>query len=185
MPIETILWRRLDTAGHDACQLRPNDTGWALDGTAVFREDGVPARISYVIVCDQGWRTTRWEIHGWVGDRPVNSSIERAQKGTWTLNGTTVPGLEAYEDLDLGVTPATNLPQLRRVGLATGQAAEIPVAWFDVSAVTLTVLPQRYERRTQDSYWYESPATGYEALLEVGPSGFVHHYPGLWEEVER
>src|SRR5207244_2474062 len=40
MEVAAILWRRLDTPGHDACRLERSDAGWELDGTAVFREDG-------------------------------------------------------------------------------------------------------------------------------------------------
>ena len=44
-------------------------------------------------------------------------------------------------------------------------------------------LPQRYERRSATTYWYESPTAGYAELLELAPSGFVSRYPGLWEAV--
>jgi hypothetical protein len=89
--------------------------------------------------------------------------------------------LESCVDLDFGFTPATNLLQLQRVALAVGQVADVPVAWLDVSAGTLTVLPQRYERRSATTYWYESPSANYEGLLEVAPTGFIRRYPGLWE----
>ena len=111
----------------------------------------------------------------------VEFTIARTAGGMWTLNGAVVPGLERYVDLDLGFTPATNLPQLRRVALAEGQAADVLVAWLDVSAGTLAVLPQRYERRTEMTYWYEAPSVNYADLLEVTPGGFISRYPGLWE----
>ena len=47
----------------------------------------------------------------------------------------------------------------------------------------LQALPQRYERRSATTYWYESPTAGYAELLELAPSGFVRRYPGLWEAV--
>ena len=43
MAVGAVLWRRLDTPGHDACRLVRNDAGWQLEGTAVFREDGAMA----------------------------------------------------------------------------------------------------------------------------------------------
>ena len=57
----------------------------------------------------------------------------------------------------------------------------MPVAWLDVTSGQLEVLRQRYERRSQWTYWYEAPRFGYAALLEVTPAGFVRRYPGLWE----
>jgi hypothetical protein len=92
-----------------------------------------------------------------------------------------VPNLGACPDLDFGFTPATNLPPLRRLALEVGQAAAAPAAWLDVAAEMLTLLPQRYGRRTEALYWYESPSVAYAVLLEVTPEGFVRRYPGLWE----
>jgi uncharacterized protein len=92
-----------------------------------------------------------------------------------------ISGLENCVDLDFGFTPATNLLQLRRLALAPGQAAEAPVAWLDVTAGTLKALTQRYERRTEATYWYKAPKFDYAAFLEVSPAGFLQRYPGFWE----
>jgi hypothetical protein len=175
------LWRRVDTPGHDACRLEELADGWQLEGTAVFLHEGAPTRLAYQVVCDPTWATRRGRVQGWLGERPVDFTVVRTSGGVWTLNGDVVPGLERYVDLDLGFTPATNLLQLRRVALADGESADVPVAWIDAPPRTLTVLPQRYERRDRLTYWYESPTAGYSALLELAPNGFVRRYPGLWE----
>jgi uncharacterized protein len=178
---DSMLWRRLDTPGHDTCRLLASDAGWQLDGTAIFRHEGDAARLSYRVTCDRAWRTQHGEVRGWLGALPVDFTVARTADDVWTLNGTLVPGLHGHVDLDLGFTPATNLFQLRRIALAEGNAADVPVAWLDVVAGTLTVLPQRYERRTAATYWYESVTAKYAGLLEVTPAGFIRTYPGLWE----
>lgn len=179
--LDTILWRRLDAPGHDACRLERNGTGWALAGTAVFAENGLPAVLYYKVVVDSAWRTTSGHIHGWLGEQGIDLRVTRTSDGNWMLNGTAVPGIEARNDLDLSFTPATNLLQLRRVNMREGEVVDLPVAWLDVARATLTCLPQRYERRTATSYWYEAPTAGYSGLLEVRASGFILRYPGLWE----
>lgn len=177
----SVLWRRLDTPGHDACRLLGTDNAWELDGTAVFRHSGAPAQLRYFVACDLKWFTQRGHVRGWLGVQPVDFAIARTTEGVWTLNGKVVPGLESYVDLDLSFTPATNLPQLRRVALAEGQSSDLPVAWLDVAVGALGGLPQRYERRAETTYWYEAPTVGYTGLLEVAPTGLIRHYPGLWE----
>ena len=181
MGMDTILWRRLDAAGHDACRLTQSDGGWRLAGAAVFQHEGVPACLAYEVDCDREWRTRQGAAHGWVGARPLEVRIIRTPDGTWTLDGEVVPHLDGCVDLDFGFTPATNLFQLRRVALEIGQAADVPVAWLDVPDCTLEPLHQRYERRAADAYWYESPRFDYSALLQVGAGGFVEKYPDLWE----
>ena len=181
MTTATILWRRLDTPGHDACSLTEVGAGWQLDGSAVFVHEGGPARLGYQLTCDRAWRTQRGEVRGWVGTEPVGFEITRSAEGTWTCNGAVTAGLEACVDLDFGFSPATNLVQLRRLALAEGQAADAPVAWLDTSSGALDVLLQRYERRSKLTYWYEAPRFNYAALLEVSALGIVQRYPGLWE----
>jgi uncharacterized protein len=176
----SMLWRRLDTPGHDACRLEGSDVDWRLYGTAVFLQDGVPARLGYSLTCDRSWRTQHGRVSGWVGPASVEFRITRTSGGAWCLNGEVVPVPEHCIDLDLGFTPATNLVQLRRLALAVGNAADAPVAWLDSSVGTLDVLAQRYERRSETTYWYEAPRFEYEGLLEVTPAGFVYRYPGLW-----
>lgn len=177
----SILWRRLDAPGHDACRLAPRDGGWRLEGVAAFLHEGTPAALAYEAECDAAWHTTRGLVRGWVGGRRFDVDVARSSDGTWTLGGRTVPGLDGCFDLDLGFTPATNLFQLRRIALAIGEGADVPVAWIDVPGDTLEVVHQRYERRTAETYWYAAPRFDYAALLRVTAAGFVARYPSLWE----
>lgn len=176
-----MLWRRLDTPGHDACRLRTNDAGWVIEGTTVFLAEGVPVRFTYEVVCDLAWHSRYGRVEGWIGERPVDHRVARTPDGEWTLDGTIVPGLAELIDLDLGITPATNLLPIRRLALGAGQAADAPAAWLDPMTGELSFLRQRYERRTDTAYWYESPSFNYAELLDVAPTGFILRYPGLWE----
>jgi hypothetical protein len=182
MFVASTFWRRLDGPGHETSILDRTEDGWRVYGAAVFRHEGEPAQLSYSVECDARWATVRGEVRGSLGARPIGLRVERGGGG-WTLNGVAVPGLESLVDLDLGFTPSTNLLQLHRAGLAVGEAADIPVAWLNVEAGTLTALAQRYERRSAAEYWYEAPRFGYRAMLEVDPSGFIRRYPGLWQAV--
>lgn len=181
MASETILWRRLDKPGHDACRLMQRDDGWLIKGAAAFRHEAGAAALNYEIECDPEWRTRQGVVKGWVGSHRVGLRITRNSTGSWILNGRTVPNLQECVDLDLGFTPATNLPQLRRIELQVGQAAVVPVAWLDPPFGSLELLQQHYERRTDQEYWYEAPRFDYAALLQVSAVGFVQRYPNLWE----
>ena len=173
---------RLDRPGSDAALLRPNGDGWLLQGAAAFDHDGASATVAYQVEVDVRWETKRGIISGFLGDRTIAHEIRRDNVG-WRLNGVAVKGLGHLADLDFGFTPATNVLQLSRIALKLGQSAEVPVVWFDLDSTSLTELPQRYERRSEASYWYEAPTVPYRALLEIAPNGFVRSYPGLWRLV--
>jgi hypothetical protein len=181
MTAASILWRRLDVPGHDACSLEAGAAGWRLRGTAVFRHEDVPACLAYQAECDSAWRSQRGRVEGWLGGATFQVEIARASSGLWTFNGVATPDTEDCADLDFGFTPATNLFQLRRLALREGQAEDAPSAWLDVSSSKGERLSQRYERRGAGTYFYQAARFQYAALLEVGPSGFVHRYPDLWE----
>ena len=178
--MHAMLWRRLDTPGHDACRLVELGEGWRVEGTAIFRHEGQPAQLRYRVTADPTWRSEHGEVTGWIGDAPVNLSIVRQPDGEWTINGLPVPDVRGCIDLDLAFTPATNLFALRRLALEIGDGADAPAAWLDIDTWRLVPLPQRYERRTESSYWYEAPSVGYAELIEVTDVGFVAQYTNLW-----
>jgi len=183
----TVLWRRLDGPGHDACRLVSDGDGSRIEGTAVLQIDGSAALLRYAVCCDSSWRARRGEVRGWIGDRTIDLDITPLAGAGWvgwSLNGVEVRAVRGCADLDFGFTPATNLFQLRRLALAPGQGADDAVAWLDVSVGTLDRLVQRYERRSETIYWYEAKRFEYAALLEVDRDGFIRRYPGLWERAE-
>ena len=176
----SILWRRLDAPGHDACRLERDGLGWRLAGTAVFLLSGEPANLSYLVSCDASWKTLSGRVFGAIGRRAVEHEVTR-DEGRWRLDGEAVAGLEHLEDLDLSFTPATNLLQAKRADLPIGKPVRLPAAWLNLETGALTALEQIYERRGADALYYRAPEIGYEGLLELAPNGFVRRYPGLWQ----
>ena len=180
--LATILWRRLGQPGHDVCRLERAGDNWQIDGGAAFRhEDGRVAQLHYRVRCDRAWHTQWCTVRGWLGGEAVDLSIVHDAHGGWKLNDAPAAELGHCVDLDLGFTPATNLLQLRRLHLASGEAADAPVAWLDLDGGGLTELQQRYERRSDSDYWYAAPRFDYEGMLEVTPDGFIRRYPSMWE----
>ena len=179
---ELAFWECLYTAGHDSAVLDRAGDGWRLHGTTVFRHDDGPARVSYAVEIAANWQSRRGTVRGWLAGRRFEHLIERRNNG-WHLDGRSF-GLAHLVDLDFGFTPATNLQQLRRVALQPGQAADIPVVWFDLKQTTLIELPQHYACLDGEAYRYASPQGPYEAVLEIAPSGFTKLYPELWRMPE-
>jgi hypothetical protein len=180
--VASVLWRRLDVPGHDACRLVHERERWRLEGVAAFRENRAIAQIAYRVTCDNHWRALDAHVHGSLGSTTLDVGVRRSASGVWILNGEAVPDLKECVDIDLGFTPATNALQIRRIALEIGQAADVPVAWLDVATRTLSVLEQRYERRSETEYWYEAPRFDYSGVLVVNSTGFPTVYPGLWEQ---
>ena len=175
-----ILWRRVDTQGHDACRLEQVDDGFRLSGTAVFVEDKMIGAISYDVHHDADWTTQSALVSGWLGSDNIEIEIARQADGSWHFNGDHAPQVQNASDIDLGLTPATNTTVIRRLRLAEGQSQPAMTAWLDPSDWQLKPLEQIYFRRAAAIYEYSSPAHGFSAELTVKDFGFVTNYPGIW-----
>jgi hypothetical protein len=178
--VASILWRRLDLEGHDACLLSETGSGWTLTGHALFVQDGEPCSIAYKVDCDTGWHTRSAHADGFLGTQELHYSIDRLAEGRWTLNGEHQAEVDGLIDVDLGFTPATNLLALRRFALDVGMTTPAPAAYLTFPELRLVRLEQTYRRVDAAHYAYDAPMFGYNETLEVSPLGFVLDYPGLW-----
>jgi uncharacterized protein len=174
---ETILWERLDRPGHESARLRNLGAEMLLEGAAVFEHEGAPCRLDYLVVTDRGFRTKRGSIEGWLGERTIEIEVA-AEEGRWTLNGMECAEVEGTVDLDLNFSPSTNLLPIRRLELQVGREAPVRAAWLRFPDFDLKPLEQIYHRLSASRYLYRSEG-GFEAELEVRPSGFVTLYPGF------
>jgi hypothetical protein len=183
--VTSILWRRLDVPGHEACRLARMGDGWRLEGSAVFLENGAVTRLDYSAHCDAAWISRGGIVRGWIGDKRVEYALGRNAGGRWTINGALAPEAADHPDLDFGFTPSTNLFAIRRLALSPGEAGASPAAWLDFEKGTLGFLPQKYRRLTdahgRTRYAYEAHTAGYEDELGVSAEGFILRYPELWE----
>lgn len=179
--VHTVMWRRLDLAGHEVARLVHHAPFWQLSGTAVFLLPDRPCRLEYQIVCDAAWRTLHGRVTGWYGADPVKAELYTDTARRWTINGQPAPAVAGCVDLDLSFTPATNTIPIRRLALNEGERAEVRSAWLSFPGLTLEPLVQSYHRTGERVYHYESPADGFVADIEVDPAGLVVRYPPLWE----
>jgi hypothetical protein len=177
----SILWRRLDSPGHEAARIDRAGARWKLHGSAVFLEEGAVS-LHYEIDCTPDWRTLGATVSGFVGERLIDVSI-RTDGGSWSLNGERIDAVEGCIDLDLNFSPSTNLLPIRRLELSIGGRADVRAAWLRFPSFRLEVLEQSYERVAEQQYRYRS-RTGFEAELDVDAVGFVRRYGSYWKNVE-
>ena len=183
MIIETILWQGFFLPGHEICWLSSLDSGWQLEGTAVFAHDQQPGRLEYQVQTDIAWQTVSAKIHGWLGNGAVDIQLACDAAHAWSLNGVACPEVAGCMDVDLNFSPCTNLLPIRRLGLAVGQTASIQVAWLLFPNFKLEPLAQQYTRLDETTYHYESAGGQFVADLQVDSAGFVTDYPPAWQAV--
>jgi hypothetical protein len=179
--MSSFRWRRLDRPGTDRATLTTTDAGYLLLGHAQFHEANHEADLRYSVQVSPTWRTERAHLEGMGPSGSVCVEIVAQPGGAWTLNGTAFPAVHGCIDVDLSVTPATNMLSIRRLGLAPGAQAEVIAAWLGFPESRLEPLRQIYHHLGDGRYSYHCPAIPFDTVLESNADGFVISYPPLWE----
>ncbi|HZS05485.1 MAG TPA: putative glycolipid-binding domain-containing protein [Blastocatellia bacterium] len=180
MEARTILWRRHDIPGHEACRLAPLDPGWQLPGTAVFAFERQACRLDYEITCDPHWQTRSAAVAGWVGGRSINVDVRREASGQWQFNGCECRDVAGCVDIDLNFSPSTNLLPIRRLNLGVGQSAQVRAAWLRFPSFALEPFEQTYTRLEERVWRYESAGGQFVARIVVDDNGLVTEYGDIW-----
>jgi hypothetical protein len=176
-----LLWQRIDAVGVEYAELEWDPV--RIQGEVVLVEDETPFAVSYRIECDGAGLTACAHVQVKRNGARDELTLTRGPAGDWTANGRSLPKLHGIADVDLPVTPSTNTPPLRRLGLGVGQAAEVTAAWVSLPSLNVAPLRQVYRRTEASIYAYEAPDLQFRAKLEVDGDGVVRKYGTLWRLV--
>lgn len=178
-----VMWRRvLDDKSFELVTVARIGESYRLRGTALIAEESAPSRVDYVIDCGAGWETRSAEIHQVLGEKVTALSFT-ADRGNWRRNGEPAPELEGCTDIDLGISPSTNMLPVNRLRIPVGESREIRAAWVLFPQCTVEPAQQSYERLALTRYRYRSVASGFTALIEVDDAGLPSDYSGIWQRV--
>lgn len=178
-----VMWRRvLDDKSFELVTVAHMGESYRLRGTALISEESAPSRVDYVIDCSAGWETRSVEIHQVLGEKVIALSFT-ADRGKWSRNGAPAPELEGCTDIDLGISPSTNMLPVNRLRIPVGESREIRAAWVLFPQCTVEPAQQSYERLTPTRYRYSSVASGFTAVIDVDDVGVPIDYSGIWQRV--
>ena len=180
MESHTVIWKRHDLPGHEACRVRSFDTGWKLGGAAVFVYMGQACRLDYLIDCDSQWVTRSAVVTAWIGDEVIDVTVMRDATGQWRVNGRAIEEVAGCVDFDLNFSPSTNLLPIRRLGLKVGAMEPVRAAWLRFPSFAFEPLDQSYARLESRRYRYESAAGQFVADVTVDDAGLVIDYGNIW-----
>jgi len=181
-------WSQWDGPGLEHLSLHAGESGIETDGVVVGEEDGAYFRARYMIHCDPRWRTRELIVDPLDGSDPLHLRYDG--EGGWRdASGRALPELRGCIDVDLSVTPFTNILPIRRLDLREGESSEIPVVYVNVPAMELGASRQRYTclERSPGRGLYrhddEGLFRGFTADLPVDGDGLVLDYPGIFRRI--
>lgn len=178
---KSIVWRRIDIAGHEFARIFSIDERYFLEGAAILVFEGKFCHLNYRIECDKNWETSTAKVSGFVGERKIDVEISVDAEKHWTLNGEKISEVEGCIDIDLNFSPVTNTLPIRRLNLEIGEKAKVRAAWLKFPSFEFAPLEQFYERKGENSYIYESSNGNFRAEIETDEIGLVTKYGDFWE----
>jgi hypothetical protein len=184
--VREVMWSSWNGPGLGHLRLVVRDSGVVADGVVLGVAGGLPFRLAFEIRCDAYWRV-RYARVGNPGELPRVELLSDGEGNWTTADGRAVNYLQGCEYVDISATPFTNTLPIRRLGLASGESADVSVAYFNGSELQPWPEPQRYtclERSYRGGiYRYLSLDGGFTADLPVDADGLVTDYPGLFKRV--
>ncbi|MBE9061094.1 putative glycolipid-binding domain-containing protein [cf. Phormidesmis sp. LEGE 11477] len=183
----TVRWCDWEMQGLEFCTLIQEPNMLLLEGVVVgTRESRYGAY--YRVQADSEFRTRKVDF-SYVGGSTLH--VESDGNGHWTdtVNNTPIVSLEGCFDVDIGVTPATNMLPIKRLGLAENESRHIRAAYIPLpSQIDGAFLPRSVEQRytclkADKRYRYEGIFRDFSAELEFDENGLVIDYPDTFRRV--
>lgn len=178
MTSKQIIWKGIYYNTIEYLHLQ-SDSTHHIQGYITGLVNDHPLHVGYHITADLNWETTGVLIK-------VHDHIEKElqftkENGNWYDKfGTIHEIFEPCIDIDISLTPFTNTLAVNRLSLVEGESREITVLYFDLPAMDVKPVKQRYTRLAESLYRYESLWSGFKADLEVDEDGLVKDYPEIW-----
>ncbi len=179
--MKSIMWRRIDGAGLERSEVVEAPDAIRMSGTTLLATDVGPVEIRYSIALTGQWVTETVGVHV-RGPQDERSVALRADgRGNWSVGDEVVEDLTGAVDVDFAWTPATNTIPIRRLGLETGDRADVQVIHVPYPDREVARRSQSYERLGPRRYRLTSGA--FETDLTVDDDSLVVQYPGQWTAV--
>lgn len=179
----TLVWTCPQQAEVQFCQLRETAAARQISGLVFSVYQGWPLTVSYRLMADRQWRTRRVTVQQDYRGELRSLELEVDEEAGWFAAGAEIEALRGCLDIDLGVTPATNLLPLRRLSMKADESRTVQAAWLQFPALSLTPAAQQYTRLDENRYRYSSGDFTAELLLDA--DGFVQRYGELWQLLGR
>lgn len=181
--MQHVIWRNLETTEFQNCSLKIDPTMNVIIGSVISVHQGTPLWVKYSIEASKMWQTKRVMVEQVYQGNLQELILDVDSNQKWYENRVEIQELRGCEDVDLGVTPATNILPIRRLKLMQGEQATITAAWIRFPKLLIEKSKQRYMRLGEKKYEYKSDT--FRAELEIDNNGMVERYGNIWEVVAK
>lgn len=177
-------WTSTYYRSHERCVFSKHDQQFEINSVISGSHQSVPYHVAYVLCTSLDWKVKSLELTYSVKGTTHTVSALR-QDNDWIVNGQVRKEFATCIDVDISVTPFTNSLPINRLNLECNKPQPIEVLYIDVLENSIRAARQRYIRKSDTVYTFETVPNDFEADIIVDTEGFVVHYPELFDRVEE
>ncbi|MCI0709608.1 MAG: putative glycolipid-binding domain-containing protein [Chloroflexi bacterium] len=181
--MKVILWTSPTLHSAEYFTLTSKEDSAQLKGTINLWLEGQPTQVIYTIDCDLNWITRRITLKQRRPDGETHLVLTVDEALNWYDDGTLLPWAAGLTDIDLSITPSTNMLPLCKHNLQIGESLDVNCVWVQPPSLSLSTLPQHYTRIDAQHYDYAAPSLDYRAVLSVDEDNIVLQYGDLWNQL--
>ena len=137
------VWRGLWWNSLEHFSLENKLTSRVLEGFIVGIMEKKPFNLHYRITCDSKWQTRQAEITTTHGQERKRLSLVVDQKNRWLQDDHELTRVRGARDIDINMTPSTNMLPIKRLHLGPGKSGEITTAWDLIQPPMRAALAER------------------------------------------
>ncbi|SFX51219.1 hypothetical protein SAMN04487866_11018 [Thermoactinomyces sp. DSM 45891] len=177
------IWRSWDESTLEHLSFDIKDTQ-IIASSVITATSGVhPICISYHLICDKEWRIREVSLLVSHEEQPRFLHLLSDGEGNWSYrDGGPIEELEGCIDIDLSISPFTNILPIRRLHFPIRPTNSMPVVYIDVPSLSLERGCQRYTHLKRNGplvkYSFENLYKGFTKEFWVDEHGLVIDYPG-------
>lgn len=179
-PPQVRLWRGLLWTSLEHFTLQHESTCKTLEGSIIGAMQRKPFKIHYRINCDLGWKTRRVEISATHGPVSKYLKIVVDQRNRWWQGPRELTRFREARDIDINLTPSTNMLPINRLNLDVGESGEITTAWVQFPKMNIQPARQTYKNLGHRTYAYTGGS--FKTRIIVDRYGLVENYPPYWKK---
>jgi len=179
-------WEAWENDGLEHCVMRETHEGVTLEGVVVGARGSLYG--GYYRVATDARFFTREVLVRYAGGYSLHVSVD--DQGRWYdyHSKREIEELWGCHDVDIGITPATNMLPIKRLKLQHDRSADIIAAYVPLpDQIEKEFFPiparQRYTRLGKKRYRYEGLFRDFKADLDFDQVGLVLDYPGTFRRV--
>jgi hypothetical protein len=182
---KSILWQGLYNDTEEHCAVNFLDKGIMVRAEIEGWAESMPVYAEYVIKLDGQWNVLEFDISFHVNDTQHSYHMSRDASGSWAdKDGRQYPEFSKCLYIDISLTPFTNTLPINGLQLAENEKSEFDLIYIDILKNEIRKDRQSYTRLNKHTYRFENDSTNFRAEITVDDTGFVTHYPQLFEMVQ-